>query len=1446
MRSSLLERRDFFAQNALTQSQLSIDAAVNNFSSQAADPSSLAAMTIGSFAFRLARLGFLQGAASTGLSRIAPRFLTQGAAHLFALSTEVTAFRGANHFFASLSGHFPEQSIFDSKGWKGTFTDFLALKSIGHLGAGQNIFLTHFAQANAMVLGHQISADLGFTQHEEGSYIERLAQAEATNIALSAGMGLLHRFAPGLSRLERGLELRNTALIESPAVRATGRSPLLRMSSVENPPPVRVQSEGTRSVPGGTFDMWGERLFNASKSSWAKPDTWRNPFRILQDRILNEMLRDEATKKRMIAFLDVVTNAPNRTVVDLLRAYFPRGGQNSQGLLRLALNLGVSPWIPAFLKIWGIRLGLQGMARRFLAGEDSEAALAQARHWRAHGVQATLDVVQENVVSVREADHYTETVVKLIREWRRETDMAPRTAAGIPVRHISVKLSGLTQRFDPLAHDWVMQDVGKRLLQIFKEAKESADRGAPVMVNVDLEDYAVRDLSYDIFWNTLNHSELAGWQDAAVVVQAYYKESAHSLQKLLEKAEEHHKRIQIRLVKGAYHSYEQIRAARNGWEVPVFLTQAETDQNFRRLADMALQKHPAIHLAIGSHNLEDMAYVQARREEMNIPIHEVEHQFLRGVGNHLARAAVQLGIPARFYGPFGSKANGLGYMVRRLDEVKINSAIGETHSAGTWADYRARRQRVNPPATNSANTGFVNAAESDFSKSRVRSAMAEAIERLKSRFPLAVTPLIASEQTYHRHRREAQVNVNPGNWRENVSEIWEARPEDISQAIEAAQRGHQTWSSCSQAERSAILNRAADLVHERQYEIAAYLVTEAGKPWHLALGEVNEGIDFLRSYALDALEVSKQREALGVGVAIAPFNFPFAIALGEMAGGLALGNAMILKPSEQTPAVGKLLVEILREAGVPPEAVQFLPGKKNVGENLVASPQVDFVVFTGSLGAAMDITENARLHPSERHGYKIVVAETGGKNAMIIDKTADLDVAVKAVLDGAFLMSGQRCSATSRVFVDEKIADDFMARLVQGAQSMIVGDPTHPETQVGPQIDHAAYDKVMRYLTLGAQWGSSYPPTFTAFQAGHYIGPWIFEGDHPQAPFAQQEIFGPALAVMRVRNMQEAVRLANDSPYGLTAGLISRDPRNIQYFFENIQAGNSYVNRSQVGAMVRRQPFGGLLDSGTGPKAGGQHYYVARFGRPKKAPYFQTSEDLLTHTPEESNLLSPLFDSTEKSWDEVKTETRLQFAETLIYQLRHPSGPLATLKSEQREKIIHRIQKYIHEARKLLIPQITLATAGEINEEAHDWPQGKGLLWDEAEKTEDFISNAVAASLMGNTLVIAAGSPKAVLTQHLFRQAAQAMNLPTPIYTTSLPLPEILNDTNLDFIVANGAFASNVFRHFKARLRARVGFRRTIGGHMDHPEDALYLTRFAAARTRSEETLRHGAELNLR
>jgi len=500
---------------------------------------------------------------------------------------------------------------------------------------------------------------------------------------------------------------------------------------------------------------------------------------------------------------------------------------------------------------------------------------------------------------------------------------------------------------------------------------------------------------------------------------------------------------------------------------------------------------------------------------------------------------------------------------------------------------------------------FRNEPLTDFSIAANRSAFAEALDRVRRQLGAEVPLLIGAEAV---RARKQKVRRNPARLSQVVAVVSQADASDAERALDQAEAALPAWRNRPAAERTALLQKAAEGMRRRRHELAAWQVFEVGKTWVEADADVAEAVDYLRYYAEQMLLLEKpaaltevpgernlyRREPLGVGVVIPPWNFPVAIPTGLTAAALAAGNVVLLKPAEQSSAVAFQMVQILREAGIPPGVLQFLPGPgEEVGEHLVRSPRVRWVGFTGSRDVGLRILRTAaEMAPVQQH-VKRVIAEMGGKNAIVVDRDADLDEAVMGVVASAFGYSGQKCSACSRVIVLKAIAESFLRRLVESVRSLPIGDPADPSILLGPLVDEQAREKVLRYIELGKQEGrialqGDLPPGLD----GHFVPPVIVAGVVPQSRVAQEEVFGPLLVVLEANSFEQALEIANAVPYALTGGLYSRSPTHIRQAVEELQVGNLYVNRKITGAVVGRQPFGGFKLSGIGYKAGGPDYLL--------------------------------------------------------------------------------------------------------------------------------------------------------------------------------------------------------------------------------------------------------------
>lgn len=500
-------------------------------------------------------------------------------------------------------------------------------------------------------------------------------------------------------------------------------------------------------------------------------------------------------------------------------------------------------------------------------------------------------------------------------------------------------------------------------------------------------------------------------------------------------------------------------------------------------------------------------------------------------------------------------------------------------------------------------SAFANEPILELRRSAVRSRLAEALAGVDRELPVRAPVLIDGDG---RSGGAELASTDPGAPERVVAIAGSATPSDVDAAVAAAQRGRATWGAVPAADRAAALTAAAAWLRERRLRIAALEVRECAKPWPEADADVCEAIDFLEYYARLALELDKGRPLLqvpgernelsyvprGVVGVIAPWNFPLAIPCGMTSAALAAGNAVVLKPAEQSPGMAHQLVQALRAGGVPPEAVSYLPGEGDAGAALVAHPGVHAIAFTGSLAVGREIiAAAAQVRPGQDH-FKQVVAELGGKNCVIVASDADLDEAVPAIVGSAFNYAGQKCSAASRVLVHEAIADQLLERLAGAVRTLVVGQAETLGTDVPPVIEQEAQERVRRYEEAARAGGQVAAQAQPPAGDGWFCAATLAADLPENSPVLAEEIFGPVLAVQRVRDVDHACDVVDGLSYALTGGLFTRDPTVVRQVRRRSPVGNLYVNRGITGAMVGRQPFGGNRLSGTGLKAGGPDYLL--------------------------------------------------------------------------------------------------------------------------------------------------------------------------------------------------------------------------------------------------------------
>ena len=934
------------------------------------------------------------------------------------------------------------------------------------------------------------------------------------------------------------------------------------------------------------------------------------------------VLADDDLKVRLFRLVDCMPMLDDPAAVDRhLREYLDDESlEKLPAMLRTALKAARSGILAPFAAR-AVRAAMLAQAKRFIAGttpaEAGKAALRERRRHRGF----TLDLLGEAVTSDAEADAYAAAYARLLAElppeaarWPADPLVDDGPAGPLPRVNVSLKLSALDPRFDCIDPAGTTARVLARLRPLWRLAR---DRGA--QVHVDMESHATKDLTLAIFKTIAMEEEFRDWPHCGIVVQCYLREAPHDLGHLATWAQQRGAPIWVRLVKGAYWDYETVHARAAGWPVPVWQEKWQTDACYEAATTFVMEHAAVLRPALGSHNLRSLAHGMAVAEALGLDRRAVEMQMLYGMGDAEKEAVTAAGWRMRVYMPYGELVPGMAYLVRRLLE---NSSNDSFLRAG-FVKHVAAEQLLAAPApparptapadpaaeTASAGGGFMNEPLADFAVAANREAFAAAVARARAvgAAPPLIPVVIGGERTepaewFDRH--------DPSDHARVVARVGAATAADARRAVETARAALPAWQAAGVARRAAVLRAAAAIMRTRRFDLAALQVFEVGKPWREADADVAEAIDFCAYYAREAerlfaprrVDVPGEENATthlprGVAVVIAPWNFPLAILCGMTAAALVTGNPVVMKPAEQSSLTGLRLFEILREAGVPPGALALLPGRgEEVGPALVSHPDTALVAFTGSRAVGLAINRlaaEASAGPDSRV-IKRVIAELGGKNAIVVDDDADLDEAVVGVVGGAFGFQGQKCSACSRVIVLDHVHDAFVARLAEAVKSLGVGPADDPGTRVGPLVDEEARDRVRSFLEVGKRTGRVVAAVDVGplAERGWFVGPHVFADVDPAGPLGQEEIFGPVLAVFRARDFEHALELANGTAYALTAGVYSRSPARLRLATERLAAGNIYLNRGITGALVNRQPFGGYRMSGIGSKAGGPEYLL--------------------------------------------------------------------------------------------------------------------------------------------------------------------------------------------------------------------------------------------------------------
>jgi RHH-type transcriptional regulator, proline utilization regulon repressor / proline dehydrogenase / delta 1-pyrroline-5-carboxylate dehydrogenase len=941
-------------------------------------------------------------------------------------------------------------------------------------------------------------------------------------------------------------------------------------------------------------------------------------------RLMALSMRDEQLKLQLFRFVEVLPSLrTSREIVQHLQEYFAEAHDSQKILEFLGAGIRLArvvPWISGPILRWNV----SEMARQFIAGRNPSDVMRTLRKRRSQKIGFTVDLLGEAVVSEAETDEYAARYLDLLEALSRETndwiDPLGKNSELFPVVNLSVKISALYSQINPAEPADAIAQLTPKLRPLLRRARELG-----AFINFDMESYAHKNITLELFKTLFTEEEFKDWPHAGIVTQAYLRDSEADLRDLIEWGRARGTRFAIRLVKGAYWDYETSKSRQNGWDCPVYLQKPESDANFETLTRLLLENESIVTSAFGSHNVRSIAHAQAFAEELGIDRSRFEFQLLYGMAGPIKRALVEMGYRVREYCPVGELLPGMSYLVRRLLENTSNEGFlrakfsenvpAEELLRDPCETLRQSRNGVLPPANATINMTtttpktemggpYENAPLTNFASPENQEKMRAALREQRKQFGRKVPLTINGEKIW---TDKMFSSVNPSQPDQIVGYAAEAGIPEADRAIAAARAAFEKWRRTSLEERCQLLERAAETLERRRFELSALEVFEVGKPWVEADGDIREAIDFCTFYARRMRLIGRPRLTQnvpgeesyehywprGVALVIAPWNFPMAILCGMVSAALVTGNTVIMKPSEQSVIIGAMLMEIFEEAGVSPGVLNFLNGKGSViGAHMVDHKDVDLIAFTGSREVGLRIWESAGKTREGQRELKRVICEMGGKNAMIVDSDADLDEAIVDSIYSAFGFQGQKCSALSRLIVLEENYDRVMERLLGAADSVRVGNPEEPGIVVGPVIDEAAYRRILDYIEIGKSEAT------LAYQAkdvpphGYFIPPTIFTGVKPNMRIAREEIFGPVLSVLKVRDLDEALEVANGTDYALTGGFFSRSPANIDRVKAQLEAGNVYINRPCTGAIVGRHPFGGFKMSGGGTKAGGEDYLL--------------------------------------------------------------------------------------------------------------------------------------------------------------------------------------------------------------------------------------------------------------
>lgn len=978
----------------------------------------------------------------------------------------------------------------------------------------------------------------------------------------------------------------------------------------------------------------------------------------------DELIRDKISQGQWSSHLgssdSIFVNASSwgLLVTGSLTGYADKRNQDRFGLLKKTVGRLGEPVIRK-----SMNYAMKVMGKQFVMGENITAATERAAKKEQLGYVYSYDMLGEGARTMKDAERY-------LKSYQDAIDEIGKVAAGKGMGKndprktpgISVKLSAIHPRYEFTHKERVMEELVPKLKALCLQAKSFN-----IGLTVDAEESERLDISLDIIEAVFSDSDLGDWQGFGIALQAYQKRAIHVVDWLRELTLRVDRKMMVRLVKGAYWDTEIKNAQKDGLaHFPVFTRKSSTDVSYHACANKLLDYRDSIYPQFATHN----AYTAATIVELAGDDKEgFEFQCLHGMGDSLYDQIVsEESIQCRIYAPVGHHEDLLAYLVRRLLENGANSSfvnaiVDESQPVESLLeDPVEKTQRLKEKYNNQIIMPIDMFGEQRDNSKGLDLTDINEITPLKEALDNWFVDNLLNKNDVP---EGAKAVKNPANHSEIIGYQTHLSTEEMQAQIDKAQAAFETWSQTDVQERAALLCRIGDILERHTEELIALCIKEAGKVAQDGIDEVREAVDFCRYYAARAIELNNDErlEARGVVLCISPWNFPLAIFLGQVAAAIATGNTVLAKPAEQTSLIALRTIELMQSVGLPEDVVQAVIARgSQVGSVVIPDPRVQAVMFTGSTETGTRISQTL----AERGGDQVpLIAETGGQNCMVVDSTALPEQVVDDVISSGFQSAGQRCSALRVLFIQEDIADQVVDMIKGALTELHVGNPAKLSTDVGPVIDQKALDALNEHADYMKSHGTLvYQCPISEEVAGndhYFFAPRLYEID--DISVLKNEVFGPCVHVVRFKGeeIESVIDKINSTGFGLTMGIHTRIEHRAVELAKLSRAGNIYINRNMIGAVVGVQPFGGRGLSGTGPKAGGPNY-LTRLVKEKATPIETKTKTLAEHAAafngdsaakHEATQIMTKAEWAEKEWRLTDLNTRISCIRQLLAKIAH-------------------------------------------------------------------------------------------------------------------------------------------------------------------------------------------------